>query len=94
MSTGRRYSNEFKEAAVVMVMEGRNPSAVAKDLGVSPQTLAMWIRKHTEKKNPENAKIAELEAELKARNKRIAELEMSNDILKKATAIFARDNQK
>jgi transposase-like protein len=45
MSTGKRYSDEFKEAAVAMVTEGRNPSAVSKDLGVCLQTLARWIRK-------------------------------------------------
>jgi len=42
----------------------------------------------------EKLRIMELEAELKAANRRVADLEESATILKKATAIFATQHRK
>jgi len=42
----------------------------------------------------DKVKIAELEAELKDKDKKIADHEMTIEILKKATAIFAQNNRK
>jgi transposase-like protein len=88
MSTGNRYNEEFKADAMRLVIEeGRTPYSVAKDLGVNAQTLRNWIKKHKSKQNPYKVRITELEAELKKKNKEEKDLEMTNDILKKATAI-------
>ncbi|WHH56922.1 transposase [Petroclostridium sp. X23] len=95
MSTGNRYSKEFKEDAIRLVKEeGRSSISVAKDLGVNPQTLRNWLKEYTDSQDPQKTRIAELEAELREKKKRIADLEMTNDILKKAAAIFVKDNQK
>lgn len=95
MSTGNRYSKEFKEDAIRLVKEeGRSIIGVASDLGVNPQTLRNWLKGYTDSKDPQKVRIAELEAALKEKKKRIADLEMTNDILKKAAAIFVKGNQK
>ena len=93
-STGNRYSKEFKADAIRLVEEGRTSNSVAKDLGVSSQTIRNWIKENNNRQNPEKVRIAELEAELREKKKRIADLQMTNDILKKATAIFVKDNQR
>jgi transposase len=92
--TSIRYSKEFKVDAIRLVEEGRSSNSVALDLGVNPQSLRNWIKEHNNRQNPEKVRITELEAELKEKKKRIADLEMTNDILKKATAIFVRDSQR
>ena len=93
-SKGNRYDEEFKADAVRLVRAGRSVKEVAKDLGVSYQALNQWIKKDEESKDPELSRIKELEAQLKAKNKRIADLEETNEILKKEAAIFVKDSQK
>lgn len=95
MSTGNRYNAEFKADVIRLVTEeGKTPYSVGKDLGVNAQTIRNWLTKHKKEQSPDKVRIAELEAELKETKKRIKDLEMTNDILKKATAIFVKDNQK
>lgn len=87
---GKRYSQEFKEDAIRLVLSnGRTVPSVADDLGINSQTLYRWIKEHNEaKENSEQSRMAKLEAELKAANKRVADLEETVTILKKAAAIF------
>ena len=89
------YSEEFKADAVKLLREsGRSAYSVAKDLGINAQTLRNWAKASDERQVPELSRIKELEAELKAEKRRNAELEMSVEILKKATAIFVANNRK
>ncbi len=89
------YSEEFKADAVKLLHEsGRSAYSVAKDLGINAQTLRNWAKVSDERQVPELSRIKELESELKAEKRRNAELEMSVEILKKATAIFAANNRK
>ena len=87
---GKRYSQEFKGDAIRLVLSnGRTVPSVADDLGINTQTLYRWIKEHNEaKENSEQSRVAKLEAELKAANKRVAALEETVTILKKAAAIF------
>ena len=95
MSNGNRYNEEFKDDAIRLVKEGnRSVPSVAKDLGINPQTLRNWFNEDKKSRNPDNVRIAELEAQLKAKSRKIADLEITNEILKKATAIFATSNRK
>ncbi len=71
-----RYSDEFKKDAIKLVKEdNRAVPSVAKDLGINPQTLRNWLNEQKHREKPENARISELEAELKAEKCRNAELE-------------------
>jgi len=87
----RKYSNEFKQEAVRMVVEeGRSRRSVEKSLGITPGLLKDWVWKaQDEKRVTYEALPAEKALKLlQAENDR---LRRERDILKKAVAIFSTD---
>ena len=87
------YTTEFKELAVKRVKDGQSVSVVCKELGLSDQTVRNWVKAAAEGRlsgsggrvvTPEEMELSRLRAE----NLR---LKRENEILKKATAYFARD---
>ena len=89
----QEYTAEFKELAVKRVKDGQSAGAVAKDLGLIEQTLRNWVKAAAAGKlngavtkvvTPEQMELSRLRAE-NVRLKRECE------ILKKATAYFARE---
>ena len=86
----RTYSREFKESAVKLVYEqGYAPAEAARSLGVDPATLRFWLKKFpapTGGMAPESSLKAELQR-LREENKRLL---LEREILKKATAFFAK----
>ena len=94
-NNGKRYTEEFKADIIRLVREENRPvSSVAKDFGVNNQTIRNWLKETMDKQDPYKVKIAELEAELRSAKKKVADQELTIDILKKATAIFAQNNRK
>jgi len=92
---GKRYNQQFKEEILRLVYdENRSLPSISKDFGVNEQTIRNWLKQNTERQDPIKVRIAELEAELRAKDKRIADQELTIDILKKATAIFVQSNRK
>ncbi len=92
---GKRYNQEFKKDIVRLITEEkRSISSVVQDFGVNEQTVRNWLKQTKERQDPIKTRITELEAELKAKDKKIADQELTIDILKKATAIFAQSNRK
>ena len=92
---GKRYNQEFKNDILRLISEeNRSVSSVVKDFGVNEQTVRNWLKQIKDQQDPIKSRIADLEAELKAREKKIADQELTIDILKKATAIFAQSNRK
>lgn len=92
---GKRYNQEFKADILRLInVEKRSVSSVVKDFGVHDQTVRNWLKETKDNQDPTNSKISELEAKLKERDKKIADQELTIDILKKATAIFAQNNRK
>ena len=87
------YTEEFKREAVRLVEAGNKPSAVAKQLGISDTTISNWRNAEALGKLAATAKALTPEqmevSRLRAEN---ARLKMENDILKKATAYFARES--
>jgi transposase len=89
----QEYTPEFKEGAVQRVISGQGVGAVAKDLGLVEQTLRNWVKAaKAGKLNPAGGKTVTPEqmelSRLRAEN---ARLRMECEILKKATAYFAKD---
>jgi transposase len=99
MPAQRKYPEELRERAVKMVLEirdregkGRGEIArVGRQLGIHPEALRTWIRQ-TEidggtrpgTTTEDSQRIAELEREVR-------ELRRANEILKAASAYFARE---
>jgi len=89
----QEYTAEFKELAVKRVKEGQSIGPAARELGLVEQTLRNWVKAAAAGQlNGAGAKVVtpeEMElSRLRAENIR---LKRENEILKKATAYFARD---
>lgn len=89
----RKYSPEYREEAVKIVLETSNPVAqVARELGIVEGTLNNWVnayrRAHAGEEPPltvnERARLRELERENR-------ELKMKAEFLGKAAAFFAQE---
>ena len=93
--TRRTYTPEFKAEAVKLVTEqGYSVAEAARSLGVHETLLRSWrqaLQTQGDQAFPGQGKLPGIEEELRrlrAENKR---LQMECDILKKATAFFARE---
>jgi transposase len=91
----RTYTNEFKVEAVKLVTEqGRSVAEAARSLGISENLLRSWkfsFQANGDQAFPVKGHLPAIEEELRrlrAENKRLA---AERDILKKATAVFARE---
>jgi len=89
----QEYTPEFRDLAVKRVKAGQSIGAVARELGISDQTLRNWVKAAAAGKlNGPGTKIVTPEqmelSRVRAENIR---LKRENEILKKATAYFARD---
>jgi transposase len=87
-STGNRYSNEFKQQLVELFQSGQSVSKLSREYGIPTGTIYKWTKELTPVTTEDGKSVTP--KEVKALEKRIRELEMENEILKKATAIFAR----
>ena len=89
----QEYTAEFKELAVKRVRSGQSVGMVARELGLVEQTLRNWVKvAERGQLNPPGAKIITPEQmELSRLRVENARLRMECEILKKATAYFAKD---
>ena len=88
------YTKEFRENAVKLVVEERlKVPEAARRLSMSPKTLANWVPSGKLEEVGLNRKpVTEVEAELTRLQRELAEVKMERDILKKATAYFAKES--
>jgi transposase len=89
----RRYTPEFKQEAARLVVESGRPIAqVARELGISDQTLGPWVQKYRrDHEMDELPTILDDRTRLQELERRNRELAMENEFLKKCAAYFARD---
>ncbi len=92
-----RYDEAFKTGAVRLVTEqGRQPTEVAKELGICIDTLRSWLKAsgvqlgQASRMNREQQRIRELEAENRALRKQLGEKEDVIDVLKKSVGILSK----
>jgi len=91
------YTRELREEAVKMVTEGGlTINEVGRRLSISPSTIRYWIKAKNEGGHVSMGKhsrpITEEEMEVSRLKRKISELEMERDILKKAAAYFAKES--
>ncbi len=93
----RKYNRDFKLDAVKLVVEqGRGVWEVADGLGISDSLLHRWKAKFLEEGEvafPGHGKLNPHEDELRRLRKELKEAQMERDILKKATAYFAKETR-
>ena len=93
----RKFSKEFKENAVRLVSEEKQSVGVtARNLGINETMLRRWKTELTSNGSaafPGKGNQAEtVEAELNRLREENRRLRMEREILKKATAFFAKEN--
>ena len=90
-----KYSKEFKDSAIQLCLNtDRTISSIANDLGMSDKTLSLWVREYKKLHNIKSSKEVKqesLEEENKRLRKELALAKQERDILKKATAYFAKE---
>ena len=86
MSTGKRYDEEFKRTLVDLYHNGKTQASLIKEYGISQTALAKWIKQYSTVET-DNGEILTAK-QVKELQKRMAQLEEENQILKKAIAIF------
>ncbi len=91
----RQFTDEFMAGAIRLVLdEGKTIGAVARDLDLTPSSLANWVRqaRADRTKGKTGLTTAEREelARLRKENRILAE---ERDILKKAAAFFAKQSR-
>ena len=88
----RQFTQEFKDSAVKLVTEqGYKLSEAARNLDINVSQLRRW-KSESEAEQQDADSTADLRAELARLKKENQRLKMERDILKKATAFFAKES--
>ena len=89
----RKFSPEFREEAVKLVIESSRPIAqTARELDLNEGTLGNWVTKYRADHAGEEPPLTVSErARLREAERQLREVRMENEFLKKAAAYFARD---
>lgn len=81
-----RYSKQFKQEALALLeSSGQSVKAISKQLGISDKSLTKW-------KQEAELEGTDIQGELKRLKQENERLRMERDILKKAAAFFAAEN--
>jgi len=85
----KHYTDEFKTTLVELYNSGKSLADISREYSIAKSTVTVWINK-LKPIVVDNGKVITT-AEYEKLLKKMARLEEENEILKKATAIFARD---
>ena len=92
----RSFSKDFKLEAVKLIKEGGlSVARAAKDLGVYETSLRRWIKQYEvdQGKSPAGALTTAEKEELRRLRREVRTLRMERDVLKKASAFFAKEGE-
>lgn len=92
----RKFTAEYKAEVVKLVREsGKTIGQIARELDLTETAVRAWVERATidEKKDPEGPLTTEERAELARLRREVKRLEMEREILKKATAFFAKESR-
>ncbi|MFF4583719.1 transposase [Streptomyces sp. NPDC001373] len=98
----KRYSEEYKRDAIELVRSsGRTVTEVARELGISSESLRGWVKKARAAQDAGSGpsgragqSAADRDEELKRLRKLTAEQAKTIEILKKATAFFVKESDR
>ena len=95
--TRKRYTPEYKSDAVRLVVRSGRPAAqVARDLGVSENLVAKWVRLHLIEMDQNSEQVdglnpSEMSAEIRRLQGELDHVSEQRDILKKALGIIGSE---
>jgi transposase len=96
MATRKKYTREFKQDAVRLVTEqGYNQSEAARNLGIDRGMLGRWVKEFQEDESEAfrgNGKLTVEGEELRRLREENRRLNIEREILRKATAFFAKES--
>jgi len=86
--TYKSYDEEFKKTLVTLYENGKRLSELSREYGINESTIRPWIKKYgtittSTGEVTNNDEIIKLK-------KKLQEVELENEILKKAVAIFSK----
>ncbi|EOH59439.1 hypothetical protein I587_02960 [Enterococcus mundtii ATCC 882] len=84
--TPRKFDEEFKKSIVKLYESGKTQNSLSKEYGISLSSIARWVKQYSEVKIDDDTILTA--RQIKQLQKRNAQLEVENLILKKAIAIF------
>ena len=84
--TTPKYSEDFTKPIVSLYQSGKTYSEIQKEYGVSSSALSKWVHKYSQVQVDDDTVLTA--QQIKALQRRNAQLEEENLILKKAIAIF------
>jgi transposase len=91
----RQFTDEFKAGAVRLVLdEGKSVGAAARDLDLTETALREWVKRARADRTHGRTGLTTAEREELARlRKEVRELRLERDLLKKVSALFAKDQR-
>jgi transposase len=88
------YPPEFRREAVALYRSsGRSLKEIAHDLGVSSESLRIWVKQSAIDAGEAKGLTSEEREELRRPRRHVKVLEQEREILKKAAAFFARESE-
>ena len=86
MSTKQRYDEDFKRTLVELYHNDKTLASLIKEYSISQTVLSRWIKQYSTVETDDGEVLTA--KQVKELQKRMAQLEEENQILKKAIAIF------
>jgi transposase len=88
------YPEEFKREAVELLRSSGRPLAqVARELGVSTESLRLWRKQAEIEAGERNGLSSDERAELRELRREVRVLRQERELLKKAAAFFAKESE-
>lgn len=88
------YPPEFRREAVELYRRaGKSLNELADDLGVSTETLRMWVKQADVDAGRRDGLSTEERQELRELRRKVKTLEQEREVLKKAAVFFARESE-
>lgn len=92
----RKFTDEFKQETVRLIREGgKSIGEVSRDLDLTESAVRQWVRQAEidEGRGGSGALTSSEREELQRLRRENRQLQMEREILKKATAFFAKDSR-